>query len=139
ESDYAPESTDTGGPRRPERAMNTFAAAEEIVLHHLPLLQRKDMRELAKASGRTSEEAQSAVEYIRTLDPRPGQRYNQGETRLIEPDVAFVKRGDEYVVVMNDDDMPALRLNHGYRRMLQQKGTEKDVREYRSEEHTSEF
>jgi len=139
ESDYAPE-LEPGGLRRPERAMNslaTFAAAEEIVLHSLPLLQRKDMRELAKACGRTPEQAQSAVEYIRTLDPRPGQRYNQGETRLIEPDVAFVKRGDEYVVVMNEEDLPTLRLNQGYRRMLREKGTEKDVREYVKERYKS--
>ena len=55
------------------------------------------------------------MELIRRLDPRPGQRYNQSETRLIEPDVAFVKRDDEYVVVMNEEDLPALRLNSGYR------------------------
>ena len=140
ESDYAPEAVENGGLRRPERAMNslaTFATAEEIVLNCLPLLQRKDMRELAKACGRTAEQAQSAAEYIRTLDPRPGQRYNQGETRLIEPDVAFVKRGDEYAVVMNEDDLPTLRLNQGYRRMLREKGTEKDVREYVKERYKS--
>jgi len=47
--------------------------------------------------GRTPEEVAAAVEFIRTLDPRPGQRYNHSETRLIEPDVAFVKRDDVYV------------------------------------------
>ena len=83
------------------------------------------------------EEASAAAEYIRTLDPRPGQRYNQSETRLIEPDVAFVKRGEEYAVVMNEDDLPALRLNQGYRRMLREKGTEKDVREYVKERYKS--
>jgi RNA polymerase sigma-54 factor len=70
---------------------------------------------------------QAAVDFIRTLDPRPGQRYNQSETRLIEPDVAFVKRDGEYVVVMNEEDMPTLRLSRGYRKMLREKQTEKDV------------
>ena len=130
-------SSDSRWSAGPERALDTFAAAEEIVLHCLPLLQRKDMRELAKACGRTPEEASSAAEYIRTLDPRPGQRYNQSETRLIEPDVAFVKRGEEYAVVMNEDDLPVLRLNQGYRRMLREKGTEKDVREYVKERYKS--
>jgi RNA polymerase sigma-54 factor len=142
ESAFAPESgagvsSDSRSSAGPERALNTFAAAEEIVLHCLPLLQRKDMRELAKACGRTPEEASAAAEYIRTLDPRPGQRYNQSETRLIEPDVAFVKRGEEYAVVMNEDDLPTLRLNQGYRRMLREKGTEKDVREYVKERYKS--
>ena len=78
-----------------------------------------------------AEEVQAAVDLIRTLDPRPGQRYNQSETRLIEPDVAFVKRDDEYVVVMNEEDMPSLRLNQGYRKMLREKQTEKDVKRVR--------
>jgi len=117
--------------------MDTFATAEEIVLNCLPLLQRKDMRELGKACGRTPEQAQAAVAYIRTLDPRPGQRYNLSEARLIEPDVAFVKRGDDFAVVMNEDDLPTLHLNHGYRRMLREKGTEKEVREYVKERYRS--
>ncbi len=77
------------------------------------------------------------MEYIRTLDPRPGQRYNQSETRLIEPDVAFVKRDDKYVVVMNEEDLPALRLNQGYRKMLREKQTEREVKDYVKERYKS--
>jgi len=95
------------------------------------------MRELTRTCGRTAEEVHAAVEFIQTLDPRPGQRYNQSEARLIEPDVAFVKRDDKYVVLMNDEDMPALRLNQGYRKMLQQKQTEKEVKEYVKERYKS--
>jgi RNA polymerase sigma-54 factor len=121
----------------PGEAFDVFATATHIVEHCLTLLQKKDMRELTKSCGRTVEEVQAAVEYIRTLDPRPGQRYNVSETRLIEPDVAFVKRDGEYVVVMNEEDMPTLRLNQGYRKMLKQKQTEKEVREYVKERYKS--
>lgn len=117
--------------------LTVLEAAAVIVESHLPLLQRKDLREIARVTHRPAEQVQEAVEYIRRLDPRPGQRYNQSATRLIEPDVAFVKRGDEYVVVMNDDNMPALRLNNGYRRMLREKGTEREVREYVKERYRS--
>jgi RNA polymerase sigma-54 factor len=114
-----------------------FGIAKHIVTNCLPLLQKKDMRELTRSCGRTPEEVAVAVEFIRTLDPRPGQRYNQSETRLIEPDVAFVKRDDVYVVVMNEEDMPTLRLNQSYRKMLQQKQTEKEVKEYVKERYKS--
>jgi len=120
----------------PERG-NIFSIATHIVTNCLPLLQKKDMRELTRSCGRTPEEVNAAVEFIRTLDPRPGQRYNQSETRLIEPDVAFVKRDDVYIVVMNEEDMPTLRLNQGYRKMLQQKQTEKEVKEYVKERYKS--
>ena len=119
-----------------ERA-DVFGIATHIVTNCLPLLQKKDMRELTRSCGRTPEEVMTAVEFIRTLDPRPGQRYNHSETRLIEPDVAFVKRDDVYIVVMNEEDMPTLRLNQGYRKMLQQKQTEKEVKEYVKERYKS--
>ena len=64
-------------------------------------------------------------------------RYNSTATRLIEPDVAFVKRDDEYVVVMNEEDLPALRLNQGYRKMLREKNTAREVREYVKERYKS--
>jgi len=108
-----------------------------IVGEHLSLLQKKDMRELVRLCRRPVEEVNEAIDLIRTLDPRPGQRYSQVETRLIEPDVAFVKRDDEYVVVMNEEDMPALRLSKSYRRMLQEKTGDREVREYVKERYKS--
>ena len=114
-----------------------FDTAALIVEQHLPLLQKKDMREITRVTRRSSEQIAEAVELIRHLDPRPGQRYNNSATRLIEPDVAFVKRDDEYVVVMNEEDMPALRLNQGYRKMLREKGTDREVRDYVKERYKS--
>jgi RNA polymerase sigma-54 factor len=123
-------------PPQAER-QHVLDVAERLIKDHLPLLQRRDLKEIARAAGCTQEDARAAVELIRTLDPRPGQRYNQGETRLIEPDVAFVKRGDVWAVVINDEDMPTLRLSHSYRRMMRKGEAEKDVREYVKERYRS--
>jgi RNA polymerase sigma-54 factor len=120
-----------------EKKLACFDTAALIVREHLSLLQKRDTRELAKIIDRSMEELQQAVEMIRTLDPKPGQRYNRPNTRLIEPDVAFVKRGDEIVIVMNEEDMPTLRLNHGYKKLLTQAGTEKDVKDYVKERYRS--
>jgi RNA polymerase sigma-54 factor len=120
-----------------ENKCQVFAVAALIVDKHLSLLQKRDLREMSKAMRKPAEAIQEAIDFIRTLDPRPGQRYNRSEARLIEPDVAFVKRGDEYVVVMNEEDIPALRLNQGYRKLLSQDGTEKDVKDYVKERYRS--
>jgi RNA polymerase sigma-54 factor len=119
------------------RKLACFDTAALIVREHLSLLQKRDTRELAKTIDRPVSELQQAVELIRTLDPKPGQRYNRSNTRLIEPDVAFVKRGDEVVIVMNEEDMPTLRLNHGYKKLLTQAGTEKDVKDYVKDRYRS--
>jgi RNA polymerase sigma-54 factor len=107
-----------------------------IVRDHLKELQNKQYREVARAIGRPVESVLPAVEYIKTLDPRPGLRYNKSEPRLIEPDVAFVKQGDDYLVMMNEDDVPQLRLNPAYRRLLR-RDAEKEVRTYVKERYKS--
>jgi RNA polymerase sigma-54 factor len=121
----------------PRGGGDVFEIAAHIITNHLVLLQKKDMRELTRGCGRSAEEVQAAVDLIRTLDPRPGQRYNVSETRLIEPDVAFVKRDGEYVVLVNEEDLPTLRLSHAYRKLLRDKSAEKDVREYVKERYKS--
>ena len=108
-----------------------------MVDHHLHALQNKNYKEVAKAIGRPLEDVMRAMEFIRTLDPRPGLRYNKAETRLIEPDVAFVKQGDEFIIVMNDEEIPQLRLNPAYRRLLSRDAAEKDVRNYVKERYKS--
>ncbi len=120
-----------------DQRLLVIETATLIVSQHLALLQKKDMRELVRLCRRPAERVNEAIDLIRTLDPRPGQRYSEVETRLIEPDVAFVKRDDEYVVVMNDEDMPALRLNRSYRRMLREKTVDREVREYVKERYKS--
>jgi RNA polymerase sigma-54 factor len=116
------------------RAMEVAAL---IVESHLPLLQKRDMKNLARAAQVTAEEASGAVEFIRTLDPRPGRMYNREQTRLIEPDVFFVKRGGEWTVSMNEEELPSLRLSQRYRRMLVSSNTEKEVKEYVKERFRS--
>src|SRR5262249_24731940 len=68
-----------------------------IVDQHLRALQNKQHKEIARAINRPIEAIPAALDYIRTLDPRPGLRYNKVQARLIEPDVAFVKHGDEWL------------------------------------------
>ena len=108
-----------------------------LVDQHLPALQNKHYKEVAKAMSRPLEAVMQAMDFIRTLDPRPGLRYNKVETRLIEPDVAFIKQGDEYLVLMNDEEVPQLRLNPAYRRLLNRDAAEKDVRNYVKERYKS--
>jgi RNA polymerase sigma-54 factor len=113
--------------------------ALKIVDKQLHLLQNKQYKEIARAITRPMEAVIQAHEFIRTLDPKPGLRYNKSEAKLIEPDVAFVKHGDEYLVLMNDEDLPQLRVSPTYRRMLNQDNgaVERDVKNYVKERYKS--
>jgi len=112
--------------------------AMAVVDQHLRGLQNKQHKEIAKAIGRPIEAVQAALDYIRTLDPRPGLQYNKVQARLIEPDVAFVKHGDEWLVIMNDEDLPQLRLNPAYKKLVTRDGTnDKNTRDYVKERYKS--
>jgi RNA polymerase sigma-54 factor len=114
-----------------------LADAIAIVGTHLRALQNKQYKEISKAIGKPIESVMAAFDFIRTLDPKPGARYNQTDAKLIEPDAAFVKHGDEWLVMMNEDDVPQLRLNPTYKRLLHKEAAEKDVRNYVKERYKS--
>jgi RNA polymerase sigma-54 factor len=108
-----------------------------VVDQHLRALQSKQLKEIAKAIGRPADAVQQAIDYIRTLDPRPGLQYNKVTARLIEPDVAFIKHGDEWLVLMNDDDLPQLRLNPAYKKLITRDTNDKNTRDYVKERYKS--
>jgi RNA polymerase sigma-54 factor len=122
---------------RIEERRRSMEVALLIVDRYLHLLQKRDVKDLARAAQVTLAEAHAGVEFIRTLDPRPGRLYNREQTRLIEPDVVFLKRGGEWVVSMNEEDLPSLRLSRRYRQMLVAEGTDKEVKDYVKERFRS--
>ncbi|HEY2860833.1 MAG TPA: RNA polymerase factor sigma-54 [Terracidiphilus sp.] len=120
-----------------EKRRRAMEVAAQIVGKHLQLLQKRDVKDLSKAVQCSPEHVHSAIEFIRTLDPRPGRLYNREQTRLIEPDVVFVKRAGEWVVTMNEEEMPSLRLSRRYRQMLVSANTDREVKDYVKERFRS--
>src|SRR4051812_4660750 len=104
--------------------------ALEIVRDHLHKLQNKQYKEIGKALNKPMNVIMEEVEIIKQLDPRPGQKYNRSQPRLIEPDVFIVKVGGQYTVVTNEDEVPQLRLSPTYRHMLERGAVNKDVKNY---------
>jgi RNA polymerase sigma-54 factor len=122
---------------RIEERRRSIEVAALIVDRHLHLLQKRDVKDLARSAQISPAEAHAAIEFIRTLDPRPGRQYNREQSRLIEPDVMFIKRDGVWVVSMNEEDLPSLRLSRRYRQMLSAEGTDKAVKEYVKERFRS--
>lgn len=111
--------------------------AQQIISEHLKLLQNNQLKEVSRALNRPVELVKRAVDVIKRLDPRPGSRYNKTEPRLVEPDVQFRKEEGEWQVFMNDDDVPQLRLNPTYKRLLSRDAADRDVRNYVKERFTA--
>jgi len=94
---------------------------ESIIEEHWDLFSARKGPQLAKALGVDMKELEVMVEIIRRLDPKPGRKYDTERTIYVEPDVYVYKIGDEYVINLNEDGLPRLRLNGRYRQILQKK------------------
>ena len=91
---------------------------EAVLLNHLPDLEVRKYSVIAKALGVTLDDVLGAAKIISGLDPRPGSIFTQEEVHYITPDIFVYKINDEYVVVLNDEGLPNLRINAFYRNAL---------------------
>src|SRR5215475_5107388 len=98
--------------------------SEKIVTEHLRLLQNHQVPEIARKLGMNIEDLKEHIEIIRHLDPKPGSRYNPTQSQYVIPDVYVMKVEDEYVVVLNEDGLPQMRISPVYRRLLDKSASE---------------
>ena len=91
---------------------------ETLLLQHVEDLENRRYAQIARALQLPVEEVLAAAKLISGLDPRPGSQYNQDEVHYIIPDIFVYKIGDDYVVMLNDEGLPNLRINSFYRSAL---------------------
>jgi RNA polymerase sigma-54 factor len=93
--------------------------ARRMIFEAWDLFLRRQFPAVAKKLGVELAELEAEVELVRTLETHPGRRFSTDRPHYIEPDV-FVRRvGEEYIIQLNDDGLPRLRVSRAYRRMLQ--------------------
>ena len=81
-----------------------------------------DLEALAEETGATAEAVEAAVELIRSLEPRPGARYDNRRDEYLAPDVYVRRQDDEWIVTLSPDNDPNLKLNRYYVQLLRQSG-----------------
>ena len=91
---------------------------EKIITQHWPEFLNRQFAPLARTLGVGMSQLQAVVEIIKNLEPKPGRKYSTERTIYVEPDVAVRKVGDDYVIQLNEDGLPKLRISAAYRRML---------------------
>jgi len=92
-----------------------------IIENNMPLLEQKDLKRIARLQKADIEEVIEAYQVITELEPKPGRPYGKEVTQYVVPDVFIYKRGAEYVVSMNHDSLPRLRINPYYQHMIEPK------------------
>jgi len=90
----------------------------EIINGHLHHLENKNYKAICKALKIDLNEVISAVKIIQGLEPKPGRQFSDDDPIYIVPDIYVYKMDDDFVIVLNNDGMPRLRINSFYKTSL---------------------
>ncbi len=75
---------------------------------------------LQKSLNLTDVEMRRVIDAIASLDPKPGRGFASGDAEYVVPDVFVERRGGEWVVSLNENGLPKLKVSDYYRRVLHQ-------------------
>jgi RNA polymerase sigma-54 factor len=94
------------------------SVVEGVILHHLKDLEKKQYAKIARALNVTVEEVFQATKIIENLEPKPGRPFTNTQNYVIVPDVFVVKNEGEWVVLLNDEGLPRMRISPYYKQLM---------------------
>ncbi|MDR2447886.1 MAG: RNA polymerase factor sigma-54 [Treponema sp.] len=104
----------------------------EEALGCLELLQKGKFAAVAKKINRTEDEVRSFFVCIKELNPFPGRLFSSKSVRFVVPDVKVVKKEGEFIIILNDEEIPALGVNHFFKKIAEEK-SDKTARRFARE------
>ena len=100
--------------------------AEKLINQHLKALGIRDYAQIMRRTRLKEAQLKEALQLIQTLTPKPGASIDQTEAEYITPDISVTKQKDYWVVELNSDSLPKLRINSGYASMVQRANSSRD-------------
>ena len=94
------------------------SVVESVILHHLKDLEKKQYPKIAKALNVSVDEVFQATKIIENLEPKPGRPFSNAQNYVIVPDVFVVKNEGEWVVLLNDEGLPRMRISPYYKQLM---------------------
>jgi len=109
------------------------SVVERILLNHLKDMETRKYKQIARQLGVDISQVLIAAKIIAGLDPRPGRIYGSEDVHYISPDIFVYKVGDEYLVMLNDEGLPNLKVNPFYTEARNNGSMDARAEEYVSE------
>ena len=92
--------------------------AKEVIDNYFEFLEAHDNKKLMKKLKLTDKELMKIINFIQTMNPRPGSQINNSPTEYIIPDVVVKKENNKWKIKINEDSIPSLRINSVYKNMI---------------------
>lgn len=107
---------------------------ESLVMSNIGDIEKRRYQQLAQAYNCSLDEIKSAVKVIEGLEPKPGRGFSSSQPMYITPDVYVVKTEEGYRIILNDENIPHVRINGYYRKLLTRKDSlQKEEKDYLEE------
>ena len=104
--------------------------AHQIAAGQLDNLAANRISAIASNLKASIDAVDDAIAIIRSLDPQPGRAFTPDDVEYVEPEVEVVKSGDRYLVKVDNDNLPHIRISTRYRRMLEDPNVSAEVKSY---------
>jgi RNA polymerase sigma-54 factor len=102
----------------------------KIINEHLKDLEKKNYNAICKAMNLELLDVIELCKTIYAMDPKPGRLYMPQDTQFVTPDVYVYKVGEEYMVNLNEDGLPRLRISNLYKNILKGERGKEGAQEY---------
>jgi RNA polymerase sigma-54 factor len=110
-----------------ERRGEGNGLASRILKYHLHLLARHRYDEIAKHFRTPVADVVAAAKLIATLEPKPGRPFAAADEQGVIPDLIVIKDGESFLVRLNEDDLPRVRISDEYKDLLAQRGENEEL------------
>jgi len=103
---------------------------ELIIERNMKDLEKKDYAKIAKDFGVAKEKIKDAELIIMGLNPKPGRLVSAEETQYVVPDIFVAEVGGEFVVQINDEGVPRLRISNLYKSLIKNQQSDAEAKEF---------
>lgn len=111
---------------------------EKIINEHIDDLANKRYHKITSSLKISDDVLKNKIQLIEKLEPKPGRQYASTEFNFIIPDVIVKKVDDDYKIIVNEKELPVLRINPSYKKILQESQKPDDTaKKYVKEKLTS--
>jgi len=113
-----------------ERLGKSESLEAAVVSRHLDDLGRKRYNDIGRSLNLTIEDVQRIANFISTLEPKPGRLFSPEQDQYVAPDVIVQEVDGHYVVLLNNDQVPRLRISNTYKELMAGGEQTREARSY---------
>jgi len=103
---------------------------DDVIKNHLALLDKGKFSEISRQINSSVRQVEKITEFIKTLNPFPGRQFSNEKPAFVIPDLQVKEKEGEFVVIINDEEIPTIDVNQFFFELMDGDSTEKEVKRF---------